>query len=227
MKIRQWLNDRLNASEHGTKGRLAAHLGVRPDAITRMANLDPAKETREIKAHELDAIREFFSSDERYSEDDLLSTVPVMGYVGAGAEVEPDFEQVPPDGLDQISVPFPLPADMVAFQVRGDSMLPMFEDGMVIVVYRDQRRALDSFYGERAIVRTADGRRFIKTIIKGSDGRASLLSWNALPIQDVEIVWIGEIFTFFPATAIRREARRAERQGGVQGSLKLKAGANR
>ncbi|GAB5505817.1 MAG: hypothetical protein Rhirs2KO_09800 [Rhizobiaceae bacterium] len=149
--------------------------------------------------------------------------VPLMGYVGAGAEVEPDFEQVPECGLDQIMVPFPLPDDMIAFQVKGDSMLPMFDDGMVIIVFREQRRAIESFFGERAVVRTADGRRYIKTIIKGEDGRASLLSWNAQPIQNVDIAWIGEIFTYFPASAMRRETRKVDRQGGVQGRLRLRA----
>ncbi|MER8959337.1 XRE family transcriptional regulator [Mesorhizobium sp. M0701] len=143
--------------------------------------------------------------------------VPLMGYVGAGAEVEPDFEQVPPEGLDQIEVPFHLPADMIALQVKGDSMLPQFRDGVVIIVYREQRRSIESFYGEEAAVRTTDGRRYIKTILRGQDG-VNLISWNAPAIENVHLAWVGEIFTFFPATAIRR----VNRQGGIQGQLRLK-----
>ncbi|WP_238395196.1 S24 family peptidase, partial [Streptococcus suis] len=71
----------------------------------------------------------------------MPSLVPLMGYVGAGAEVEPDFEQVPEEGMEQIEVPFPLPADMIALQVRGDSMLPQFRNGVIIIVYREQRRS--------------------------------------------------------------------------------------
>ena len=149
-----------------------------------------------------------------------MSVVPLMGYVGAGAEVEPDFEQVPDDGLEQVAVPLELPADMIAFQVKGDSMLPMFDDGMVIIVFREQRRATETFFGQRAIVRTVDGRRYIKTLMRGDGGSVNLLSWNARPIEHVEVAWIGEIFTFFPAEAIRREVRKVARQGGIQGQLK-------
>jgi repressor LexA len=145
--------------------------------------------------------------------------VPVMGYLGAGAEVEPDYEQVPPEGLDEFEIPFPLPAEMIAFRVRGSSMLPAFKDGNIIVVYREQKRALESFYGEEAAVRTADGRRFIKTIMRGADGTVSLLSFNAEPIENVRLEWVGEIFGTFPQSSLRRVAR----QGGVQGQLRLRA----
>lgn len=151
------------------------------------------------------------------------NTIPVMGYVGAGAEVEPDFEQVPPEGLDQIEVPFALPDDMIALQVRGDSMLPMFEDGMILVVWREQRKSTEDFYGKRAVVRTDDGRRFVKTIIRGASGTISLLSSNAPPIENVVPVWIGEIFTIFPADSLRQAVRRVHRQGGIQGQLALKS----
>ncbi|MGB3536822.1 MAG: LexA family transcriptional regulator [Mesorhizobium sp.] len=146
--------------------------------------------------------------------------VPLMGFIGAGAEVEPDFEQVPPEGLDQIQVPFALPSDMIAFQVRGDSMMPQFRDGAVLIVYREQRRSLESFYGEEAAVRTSDGRRFIKTVIRGNQaGRVNLISWNAQPIENVHLTWVGEIFSVFPARSLRHVAK----QGGVQGSLRLKS----
>lgn len=98
-------------------------------------------------------------------------------------------------------------------------MLPAFKDGNIIVVYREQKRALESFYGEEAAVRTADGRRFIKTIMRGADGTVSLLSFNAEPIENVRLEWVGEIFGTFPQSSLRRVAR----QGGVQGQLRLRA----
>lgn len=148
--------------------------------------------------------------------------VPLMGFIGAGAEIEPDFEQVPPDGLDQVSVPFPVPADMIAFGVRGDSMLPVYKDGAVVIVYREQQRPLSTFFGEDAAVRTASGRRFIKTIMRGSDGLVNLFSWNAAPIENQHIEWIGEIFAVLPPRGLKKVAK----QGGLQGSLKLKTGTD-
>jgi phage repressor protein C with HTH and peptisase S24 domain len=145
------------------------------------------------------------------------STVPLMGFVGAGAEVQPDFEQVPDEGLEQIAVPFPLPAEMIALQVRGDSMLPQFRDGSILIVYREQKRSLESFFGEEAAVRTMDGRRFIKTIIRGTGNTVNLISWNAPAIENVKLAWIGEIFSVFPSRSLKRVAR----QGGIQGQLKL------
>lgn len=146
------------------------------------------------------------------------NVVRLMGYVGAGAEIEPDFEQVPPEGLEEITVPFELPEEMLAFGVRGDSMLPVYKSGAVLVVYKEQQRPLEAFFGEEAVVRTRDGRRFIKTIMRGSEGTVNLHSWNSAPMENVHLEWIGEIFAAIPPLALKKVAR----QGGVQGQLPLK-----
>lgn len=135
------------------------------------------------------------------------ATVPVMGFLGAGAEVEPDFEQVPPEGLFDITVPFDLPGELIAFEVRGDSMRPVYRNGHIIIVYREQRRPLEYFYGQEAAVRTSDGRRFIKTIMRGVEDTVTLSSWNADPIEGQRLDWIGEIFATLPPSAVRHLAR--------------------
>jgi len=150
---------------------------------------------------------------------DQQSGVPLMGYLGAGAEVEPEYEQVPPEGFDRIDLPFPLPDDMIAFQVRGDSMMPVYKHDAIIIVYREQKKPLSSFYGEEAAVRTSDGRRFIKTIMRAGDGMVNLISWNAPPVEGVRLEWIGEIFAVLPPSSLRK----VEKQGGIQGQLQLKS----
>ncbi|NVP54485.1 XRE family transcriptional regulator [Mycoplana rhizolycopersici] len=146
----------------------------------------------------------------------MPDTVPLMGYIGAGAEIMPDFEQVPPEGIEQIHVPFALPDDMVAFRVRGDSMLPVYKSGATVIVYREQKRPLEAFYGEDAAVRTSDGRRFIKTIMKGISG-VNLMSWNAAPIENAHLEWIGEIFAVLPGSGLGD----LKKTGGIQGRLRL------
>jgi phage repressor protein C with HTH and peptisase S24 domain len=151
------------------------------------------------------------------SQEAVGSEIPLMGYIGAGAEIEPEFEQVPPDGLEQIYVPFAMPAEMIALGVKGDSMLPAYRDGAIIIAYREQRRPLTTFFGEDAAVRTSDGRRFLKTIMRGADGLVNLFSWNAAPIENVSLEWIGEIFAVLPPAGVRRVIR----QGGIQGQFQV------
>ena len=145
------------------------------------------------------------------------SVVEIVGRLGAGAEVETEFEQ---GGLGEVELPFPLPDEMVALEVYGESMLPVYKNGHIIVVYKEQKKPLSAFYGVEAAVKLVDGRRFIKTIIRGVDGKVNLLSWNADPIENVQLEWIGEIFATLPRHAVNR----LPRQGGIQGRLSLNAG---
>ncbi|MFC4624207.1 helix-turn-helix transcriptional regulator [Daeguia caeni] len=172
----------------------------------------------EPEGHRRDAIVDLYNSLVKSSEDssETGGIVAVMGYVGAGAEIEPEFEQTPPEGLEEVQVPFPLPAEMIAFQIRGDSMLPVYKDGHIVIVYREQKRPLETFYGEEAAVRTSDGKRFIKTIMRGVNG-VNLFSWNAAVIENVQLEWIGEIFAILPRSSIRH----VERKGGIQGRLRI------
>jgi repressor LexA len=128
-----------------------------------------------------------------------------MGRVGAGAVIEPDFEQVPPEGLGDIVLPFPIMEETVAFEILGDSMLPKYESGDVIVVYKDQRHPLSSFYGEEAVVRLKTGERYLKTIERGkSPSVVNLNSFNAKPIVGVKLDWVGEICLSMPKGQLER-----------------------
>lgn len=181
---------------------LAEKLSVAQASVSRwFAGADPRGEHR-------DKITEIYnritgkSEITRNTESLSKSYVPLMGYVGAGAKIEPDFGEMSPDGLGVIEIPFSMPADMVAFRVGGDLMLPVYREGHIIIVYRNQTKPLEAFYGEEAVVQTSDGRRFIKTIMRGADG-VNLVSWNARPMEGVKLEWIGEIFAIFPRQALR------------------------
>jgi repressor LexA len=178
-----------------TKGGLAVAMGVRPGAVSEILS-----ETRLIKAAEIQPIIDYLE----------LNAVPIMGRVGAGASIGPEHEQVPPEGLGEVELPFPIAEETIAFEVVGDSMLPKYENGDVIVVYRDQRHPLSSFYGEEAAVRVKTGERYLKTIERGKTAHVvNLTSFNAKPIAAVKLEWIGEICVTLPRGQIDRLRARA------------------
>jgi phage repressor protein C with HTH and peptisase S24 domain len=125
---------------------------------------------------------------------ELPRTVPVVGYVGAGAEIYTIDDHQKGAGMDLISAP-PQGATgtMVALVVRGDSMSPAYEDGDVI--YYDEIVIGDFTHliGKRVIVRLSDGRTFIKKLRRNSDGNYWLHSHNADPIVSPQIEWCAPV----------------------------------
>src|ERR1700712_5740604 len=166
-----------------TKGGLATAMGVRPGAVSEILS-----GIRLIKASEIAPIMEYLE----------LNSVPIMGRVGAGASIEPEHEQVPPEGLGDVELPFPIAEETIAFEVAGDSMLPKYENGDIIVVFREQRHPLSSFYGEEAAVRLKTGGRGKSSTL------VNLTSFNAKPINGVKLEWIGEICVTLPRGQIER-----------------------
>lgn len=148
----------------------------------------------------------------------MSSTVLIEGYLGAGAEVLPEFEQVPPEGLGEVELSFPVPLEIMGLGIRGDSMLPRYRDGDVLLVYREQRRETRSFIGEEAAVRTEEGRRYVKNILRGPEpGTYTLDSWNATAMEGVRIAWVGEIYLMVPRTQLR-SIEQTERKAKIRKS---------
>ncbi len=131
--------------------------------------------------------------------------VPIMGWIGAGGDISPEYEQVPVDGLEQVELPLSLGDNVIGFQVRGDSMLPKYADGAVILVHREQIRGITSLIGDEVAVRTYDNKRYLKVLMPGKKEHTyNLESFNARTILDVRIAWASEIVAMIPPRQVRR-----------------------
>lgn len=113
-------------------------------------------------------------------------SAPIVGRVGAGAEVEAVQEANP----EYVEVPADFDGGR-AFRVEGDSCLPIFEPGDVLVV-RDRAASEGEFLNRYCVVETADGFGYVKRVVRGATvpGRGQLYtleSPNAEEISNVQI----------------------------------------
>jgi DNA-binding Xre family transcriptional regulator len=122
--------------------------------------------------------------------------VTVAGYIGAGGEVI--FEDMGHE--DAVLRPPGITGRLVALVVRGSSMLPKYREGDIIYIQRNNDGILPECVGEDCAVRLATGETYIKQLIKGSiEGRFTLLSLNAPPMEDVEVEWATLVRFVMPA----------------------------
>ncbi|WP_245276394.1 S24 family peptidase [Methylocapsa aurea] len=182
----------------GLSAHAASLAAKKPDAIRNLKRAVKNGDRRGVTTETLIALAPVLKTTaawllEGVGEASPGNRVRVVGRIGAGAEILPEFEQIPPEGLYEIEVPFPIAPDAIAFQVEGDSMWPRYDSGDVIICWRQGANA-DEVVGWEAAVRTADGKRYLKRIQRGSvAGTFDLESHNAAPIRSVQIEWAAEI----------------------------------
>lgn len=129
---------------------------------------------------------------------DLLAAprISLVGFIGAGGIVI--YEEV--NSGETVIRPPNVSMNLVALEVRGDSMLPKYSDGDIIYIGRDHDGVLPEYIGRDCAVRLETGETYIKQLIKGSEeGKFTLLSLNAPPIENVEIVWATPIAFIMPS----------------------------
>jgi transcriptional regulator with XRE-family HTH domain len=183
---------------------LADLAGISPSYLSRMERGD-----RNVSLKNLEAIANAL----RVSQGDLVlvaeagttnNEIIVVGKIGAGAEILPEFEQVPPDGLYSVETPLDFPKDVIAFEVEGESMWPKYDPGDIIVV-RASGDPIEEVIGWNAAVQTEDGHRYLKRVLKASEkGYFDLESHNAAPIRGVRLTWASGIFAVIPSQKWRR-----------------------
>ena len=117
--------------------------------------------------------------------------LPIWGYAGAGAEVHPFEDQ---GAFEYISAP-PGLSDGACVIVRGDSMLPRYQDGDRLF-YRQRELQAEQAAGEECIVQVRDGPIYVKRLERGSRrGRWDLVSINQAvrTIEDQPVAWAARI----------------------------------
>jgi transcriptional regulator with XRE-family HTH domain len=113
--------------------------------------------------------------------------VPLKGYIGAGGHIEA-LEQ----GPDEVDAPADSHPDTVAAEIKGDSQLPVLQDGWII--YWSTQLPASSMINKLAIIQLSDGRIMVKTLRNGSaPGLWTLTSYNAADIVDVPVDWVAKI----------------------------------
>lgn len=122
----------------------------------------------------------------------------VVGYVGAGAEIFPFDDYAKGTGLERVETPMGLNGEMVAVQVRGDSMYPI-EDGWLVFYSRDSEGVEDECVGKLCVVKVHEGPTLVKKLRKGSKkGLFTLESWNAAPRVDMRLDWAARVLDIRP-----------------------------
>lgn len=114
--------------------------------------------------------------------------VPLVGYVGAGAEVFPVDDGGALDWID------PMPGigpEAVAVRVRGNSMFPRYFDGDVLIY--DQHIPVRKANGQECVVRLTDGRVYVKTVRCHASGLVTLESFNAPTIAEADVEWTAPV----------------------------------
>lgn len=193
----------------GLSANRASALAKKPDAIRNLKRAVQNGERRGVTTETLAALAPVLQTTaawllEGVGETHKPAPIPVMGRIGAGSEILPEFEQIPPEGLFEIELDFPLPPGSVAFAVEGDSMWPRYDSGDVVVCGRPEADA-NTLAGSEAAVRTTDGKRYLKTVRRGpAPGIFDLESHNAPPIRGVGIEWAARILMILPGSQWRR-----------------------
>ncbi len=123
-------------------------------------------------------------------------TVPVVGYVSAGAELALfDQGQGP---FDYVTPPREAKPTTVAAQVKGVSLGPLFDESLIF--YDNVHSPITpELHGKLCVAGLEDGRVVVKQIMPGDAGRFHLLSNSAEPpIFNAEVLWAAKVTEIRP-----------------------------
>ena len=143
----------------------------------------------------LDDMFQLFDSKMNFARaPEIKSAVPLIGFAEAGQGGYFDDAGFPAgQGWDEIAFPGLSQENLIALEVSGDSMLPLYRDGDRLIVDRSSQVRK----GDRVVVRTLGGEVMAKVLARQTAKLLELHSLNpnhphrSLDTADVD--WIGRI----------------------------------
>lgn len=192
------------------QAEFAKKVGVGQGTVSKWLSNDQSPVKRQWDA--VEAFLATMDSTRHLVQTPRANTVAVRGLIGAGSQIQPDEEQVPPEGLYEIAAPFPIPEGALAFRIEGDSMWPRYDPGDVVICW-EAGTEIDQVIGWEAAVRTSDGHRYLKRLLRGSGrGLFDLESHNAPPIRNVRLEWVARVQGVVRAVDVREIAQKQARR---------------
>lgn len=137
--------------------------------------------------------------DHRATARPRRKTLPLLGFAQAGGGGFFDDAGFPVgQGLEEIDAPAGSGEGAYALQVQGDSMMPLYRDGDILIV----QPGASLRKGDRVVAKTRGGEVMAKVLATRTSETVTLVSLNplypdrALPVVDVEwmarIVWASQ-----------------------------------
>ncbi len=193
---------------------LAQRRGLSVSGLARLAGLDPtafnpskriSKDGRErwpstesiAKVLETvdESMDQFLAGGGVYEQrDSHQAMLPLLGFAQAGAGGFFDSGGFPVgQGWDEVNIPVGPNSNTYALEVSGDSMMPLYRDGDVIIVSPSEQVRR----GDRVVVRTNDGEVMAKILHRQTANLIELHSLNpehpprSISMNDVD--WVARI----------------------------------
>ncbi|MFZ3033994.1 MAG: helix-turn-helix transcriptional regulator [Parvibaculum sp.] len=181
---------------------LAKAAGLDPTSFNKSKRVTaegrPRWPSTESLARVLDAtgssLNEFVMLVDGGAAKNRVQSVPLIGLAQAGSGGYFDDAGFPVGGSwDEVSLPDVQDENAYALEVSGDSMLPVYRNGDIIVV----SPAASLHKGDRVVVKTMDGEVLAKVLARQSEKRVELHSLNPAfetrVLKTEEILWMARI----------------------------------
>lgn len=167
---------------------------------TKSTNVDDAQKLAVSLGFSLD---QFMAGDFSGRE-----TIAIAGRVGAGAKV-PVFDTYAKGDGPQVEAPPGLSKNgIVAVEVQGDSMEPVYSAGDLLFYTRDTHDGVpEDIIGHRCVCEDVEGMGWVKQLKRGSEpGLFNLVSLNpgADNMHDVQLKWAARVKLHWPSELARR-----------------------